>query len=116
MPNDVNAVKTSPVATSQGKVEVVPDLQVPANRIYNFVEQMREAYFEQHSLDWALDEIITRGIAEITRQVKTAKKTAESKAAGTVLREYNMTPEQAKAFIEQARKLMAEAQAKAATK
>jgi hypothetical protein len=74
----------------------VPDLAVPTNRIYNFVQQYRKDYFEDHSLDWCLDEIISRGIAEITRQVKTAKKVAVDKAAGSLLKEFNMTPAEAK--------------------
>ena len=87
---------TSPIATNAGTVLQVPDLAVPTNRIYNFVSQYRKDYFEDHSLDWCLDEIISRGIAEITRQVKTAKKVAVDKAAGSLLKEFNMTPAEAK--------------------
>ncbi len=90
------AVSTSPVATNAGTVVQVPDLAVPTNRIYNFVAQYRRDYFEDHSLDWCLDEIISRGIAEITRQVKTAKKVAVDKAAGSLLKEFNMSPAEAK--------------------
>jgi len=86
---------TSPVATNDGKVVQVADLSVPANRIYGFVEKNRKAYFEDHGLEWCLDEILSRGMAEITRQVKTARKTAENRAAGTVLKQFNLTPEQA---------------------
>ena len=94
-----SVASTSPVASSDGKVVQVPDLVVPTNRIYNFVAQYRREYFEDHSLDWCLDEIITRGIAEITRQVKTARKRAEEKTAGALLKEFNMTPAQAKATL-----------------
>ena len=87
---------TSPVATNAGTVVQVADLTVPTNRIYNFVSQYRKDYFEDHSLDWCLDEIISRGIAEITRQVKTAKKVAVDKAAGSLLKEFNMSPAEAK--------------------
>lgn len=87
---------TSVIATNDGKVVQVPDLAVPVNRIYNFVTQMRKEYFEDHSLDWCLDEILTRGIAEITRQVKTARERAKEKAAGSLLKEFNMTPAEAK--------------------
>src|SRR6266404_2766510 len=90
---------TSVVADAQGKVVQVPDLAVPTNRIYNFVAQYRKDYFEDHSLDWCLDEIISRGIAEITRQVKTAKKVAVDKAAGSLLKEFNMTPAEAKKLL-----------------
>jgi hypothetical protein len=77
----------------------VPDLNVPVNRIYNFVEANRKAYFEEHSLDWCLDEIISRGIAEITRQVKTAVKARENKAAGSLLKEFNLSPADAKKLL-----------------
>ena len=90
---------TSPVVDNKGKVSQVPDLNVPVNRIYNFVEANRKAYFEEHSADWCLDEIISRGIAEITRQIKTAVKARENKAAGTLLKEFNMTPQQAKQML-----------------
>ena len=90
---------TSPVVDGKGKVSQVPDLNVPVNRIYNFVEANRKAYFEEHSLDWCLDEIITRGIAEITRQVKTANKARENKAAGSLLKEFNLSPADAKKLL-----------------
>lgn len=90
---------TSAVATSEGKVLQVPDLTVPTNRIYNFVATMRKEYFEDHSLDWCLDEIITRGMAEITRQVKTARERAKEKAAGSLLKEFNLSPSDAKKLL-----------------
>jgi hypothetical protein len=90
---------TSPVVDGKGKVSQVPDLNVPVNRIYNFVEANRKAYFEEHSLDWCLDEIISRGIAEITRQVKTAVKARENKAAGSLLKEFNLSPADAKKLL-----------------
>jgi hypothetical protein len=92
-------VTTSPVATNAGTVVQVPDLAVPTNRIYNFVTQYRKDYFEDHSLDWCLDEIISRGIAEITRQVKTAKKVAVDKASGSLLKEFNLSPADAKKLL-----------------
>lgn len=90
---------TSPVATSAGQVVKLPDLTVPANRIYNFVEINRKAYFEEHSLEWCLDQIIERGIAEITRSVKNQVKTAKDRAAGALLKELNMSPGEAKAKL-----------------
>lgn len=86
---------TSATANAKGQIVVQPDLTVPAERIYNFVERNRKKYFEDHSLDWCLDEILTRGMAEITRQIKTSDVRAEQKAAGLVLKEFNMTPKQA---------------------
>jgi hypothetical protein len=87
---------TSPVATNDGKVVQVADLVVNANRIYGFVQRYKAEYFEDHGLDWCLDEILTRGMAEITRQVKTARERAKEKAAGSLLKEFNMTPAEAK--------------------
>ena len=87
------------ITDARGKLVEVADLHVPMNRIYNFVEANRKAYFEEHSADWCLDEIISRGIAEITRQIKTAVKARENKAAGTLLKEFNMTPQQAKQML-----------------
>ena len=89
----------SQVTLNDGSMVEMQDLVVPAAKIHNFVQINKEAYFEDHSLDWALDEILTRGMAEITRQIKTAKKTAENKAAGSLLKEFNMTPAQAKALL-----------------
>ena len=89
----------SAVVSNDGKVVQVPDLAVPTNRIYNFVTSYRKDYFEDHSLDWCLDEIITRGIAEITRQVKTAKKVAVDKASGSLLKEFNLSPADAKKLL-----------------
>ena len=87
---------TSQVAKNDGSLETVADLTVRADRFNNFVELHRKDYFEDHSLEWCLDAIITRGIAEIERQVKTAEKAALNRAAGTLQKEFNMTPEQAK--------------------
>lgn len=101
MSTNGNTQATSPVATNDGKVLQVVDLNVPANRIHGFVEMNRKDYFEDHSLDWALDEILTRGMAEITRQIKTAKVNAQNKAAGAIVKEFNMTPAEAKAAIKE---------------
>lgn len=96
------AVSTSAVATNAGTIVSVPDLTVPASRINNFVERYRKTYFEDHGLEWCLDEIITRGIAEITRQVKTAAKAAENRAFGELGRSFNMTPKQAAEYLKAA--------------
>src|SRR5882762_1272694 len=87
---------SSTVATNAGTTKSVPDLNVPATRIYGFVERFRKEYFEDHSLDWSLDQILTRGMAEIERQVKTARERAKQKAAGDLLKEFNLTPAEAK--------------------
>jgi hypothetical protein len=107
----------SAVATNAGTIVEVPDLKVPTNRIYNFVTTYRKDYFEDHSLDWCLDEIITRGIAEITRQVKTARKVAVDKASGSLLKEFNLSPADAKKLLlDMLAKQRAEAEAAAKAK
>jgi hypothetical protein len=103
-------MSTSNVADNTGKVVPVQDLTVKASKIHNFVEMHRKAYFEEHSLDWALDEILTRGMAEITRQIKTAAKTRDNKIAGDLLRLNNLTAAQAQELFV---KLQAEAAARA---
>jgi hypothetical protein len=90
----------STVTNNEGKLIEVSDLQLPADYIYNFVVMYTGKYFET---DWSLDRcfraIVDRGLAEIKRQVKTSEKLAVSKAAGAVLKEFNMSPEEAKRFI-----------------
>jgi hypothetical protein len=99
----------SVVATNDGKLVSLDNISVPAERVFSFVERNRQTYFEDHSLDWAVDEILTRGMAEITRQIKTARKVAENKASGDLLRQFKMSPEEAA-------KLLATLQAQAQTK
>ena len=53
-------VGTSLCVKNDGTKVQITDLVVAANRIYNFVEMNRTSYFEQHSMEWALDEIINR--------------------------------------------------------
>lgn len=97
----------SAVATNAGTIVAVPDLVVSASRINNFVEMYRKTYFEDHGLEWCLDEIISRGMAEIKRQVKTAAKTAENRASGELLRSFNMSPAQAKQLLAELQALKA---------
>ena len=85
---------TSLCVKSDGEKVMLPDLVVAANRIYNFVEANRTAYFEQHSLEWALDEILNRGIAEIKRAIKTGVKREADVAAGKAVKQLNLTPAQ----------------------
>ena len=99
MPSNGQVQTTSPVATNDGKVVQVPDLAVPSNRIAGFVAMYRKEYFEDHSLDWALDQILSRGMAEITRQVKTARERAKEKAAGSLLKEFNLSAKDAKVLL-----------------
>jgi hypothetical protein len=107
--------ETTKVASNDGKLIEVSNLVVDTSKIYNFVERYRKDYFEDHSLDWSLDEILSRGMAEITRQVKTARKRAEDSAAGTLLKQYNMSPAEA-AKILATLKAQSEAASKDASK
>jgi len=105
----------SKAASNDGQMVEVEDLIVEGVRIYSFVERNRKEYFEDHGLEWCLDEIISRGMAEITRQIKTAKTQAQQRAAGKLMQEYNLTPEMAKQILRDAiAKATVEAQAKAA--
>jgi hypothetical protein len=91
----------SQVATNDGKLVTMESLSLPATRIYGFVQRYKEDYFEDHSLDWCLDQIVTRGMAEIERQVKTAKKAEQNRAAGKLLEEFNLSiPDAKKQLIE----------------
>ena len=104
--NGKSAVAT--VVDGKPQLVQVPDLVVAANRIAGFVQQFKSEYFEDHGLDWCLDEIVTRGMAEIRRQVKTAKKTRENKVSGDLLRAYNLSPAEANKLLA---KLIAEQRA-----
>ena len=87
------------VADNTGKMIEVDDLIVEASRVYGFVEQYRKTYFEDHGLEWCLDEIITRGMAEIKRQVKTADTQAKNRVMGKLADQLNLTPAQAKEIL-----------------
>jgi hypothetical protein len=90
---------SSKVTDNTGKIVEVQDLSVSADKIYNFVQLHKTAYFEDHSLEWALDEIIARGCAEITRQVKTARKLDEQRKAAKVLEAFNLSPIEAQLLL-----------------
>lgn len=98
---------SSKVTDNTGKIIEVEDLAVQVAKIYNFVQMHKEAYFEDHSLEWALDEIISRGMSEITRVVKNNEKLAKQRAAAKVLDAFKCSPEEAY-------KLLAKLQADAA--
>ena len=74
-------------------------ITVSDDRIRNFVEAYRKEYFEDHSMEWCLDQIIERGCAEIKRQVKTAAKRQEQVVAGQLMDEFNLTPAQARQVL-----------------
>ena len=92
-------VGTSSIAGKDGKLQEGPNLQVAVESIYNFVERNREAYFEDHSLDWCLDEIIARGKAEIKRSIDAAVKRAKEKAALALLEMHHLTPDEAAKYL-----------------
>jgi hypothetical protein len=102
---------SSKVTDNTGKIVEVQDLSVSADKIYNFVQLHKQAYFEDHSLEWALDEIIARGCAEITRVVKTAAKLDTQRKAGKVLEAFNLSPADAAKLLAQ---LQADANKRAA--
>ena len=106
------------IADATGKlVEVSLDLSATlVDKVANFARDNRDAYFEDHSLDWALEEIVTRGVAEITRQIKTARKTAQAKASMKVLDAFNLSPSEAQALLAELARQKAEAAAKAKAK
>lgn len=93
---------TTLVADNKGDVIEVEDLSVPADRIYNFVERNRKEYFEDHGLEWCLDEILTRGMAEITRQVKTAAKQKEKNTLFTMTESLGLSLQEAQALLAEA--------------
>ena len=94
MATDTTPAGTSMCVRSNGEKVFIKDIPVAANEIFDFVEAYRVAYFEQHSLEWALGEIITRGKAEITRAIKTGEKRERDVAAGKAVKALNLTPEQ----------------------
>jgi hypothetical protein len=71
--------------------------------VENFV-LAHKGYFEEHSLPWCIEEIISRGKAEILRSIKSAAKARENKAAGTLISKLGLTVEQAQAILAQAAK------------
>lgn len=83
-----------------GEVEQEPVL-LDASFFLNFILQHHD-HFEDMSLQSAVEYIVTRGKAEIERQIKTAKKTQENKVYGDLARKYNLTLQQAQAILEQA--------------
>lgn len=93
---------TTLVADNKGDLIEVEDLSVPADRIYDFVERNRKDYFEDHGLEWCLDEILTRGMAEITRQVKTAAKQKEKNTLSAMVDGLGLTLAEAQSLLTQA--------------
>lgn len=109
MANNQAPEGTSLCVKSDGTKVHVKDLVIAANMIFNFVEMNRTAYFEQHSLEWAIEEIIARGKAEITRSIKTGVKREADVQAGKTLKALNMTPQQLVAEFVRLKTLEAEA-------
>lgn len=93
------------VSDGKGNLVQVPNLLVQASDVYGFAQLYD--IFEGKSLDYVLAKLIERGKAEIIRTEKTKVKTAANKAAGELLKEFNMTPAQAKAALEAAAKQIA---------
>lgn len=91
---------TAKVADNHGNLIDVEDVVIDATLVYGFIMEHAD-YFEvdNHSIKYCVEEIITRGKAEITRQIKTAQKTRENKVYGDLARKYNLTLEQAQAVL-----------------
>jgi hypothetical protein len=100
---------------ADGTIVEMVNLVIPANQIYGFVEAYRTAYFEEHSLDWAKDEILTRGKAEIKRSVKNGEKREKQVAAGKALAKLELTPDQLLAKFAELQAALAELQKAKAT-
>lgn len=111
--SDNKVLGTSSVTNNDGKTLTMQNLEVPVERFYNFVQQNAKHIesFKDHSLEYCLEYIISRGLAEITRQVKAQAERARQQASAEVLNKFNLSPEQAKVLLA---KLVAEEQAKAA--
>ena len=85
-------------AQMQGEEIPQEPILVDASFFMNFILANHQT-FEDMSLQSAVEYIISRGKAEIERQVKTAMKTKENKVYGDLARQYNMTLDQAKAAL-----------------
>ena len=90
------------VIGNDGAMHEQVQLTVETKRIANFVEAYRKEYFEDHSMEWCLDAIIERGIAEIKRYVKTNDARKKQMAAGSLVKEFGLSIEQAKAVLTEA--------------
>jgi hypothetical protein len=91
------------VATNNGEMQEQELVLIDPTLFYSFIMQHAE-YFdvENHTMTHCVEEILTRGKAEITRQIKTAAKTRENKVYGDLARKYNLTLEQAQAVLSKA--------------
>ena len=103
----------SQVTTNDGKLIEVADLVLQADYIYNFV-QLHKGDGKHFPSDWGLDRafrnILDRGMAEITRTEKTKVKVAKDKAAGSLLKELNLSPADAKRMLAELAMLRANAE------
>src|ERR1700704_6467852 len=93
-------VNGTQVANNKGEMVTQEPVILDATLFYSFIMEHAE-YFEveSHSIQWCVEEILSRGKAEITRQIKTAAKTRENKVYGDLARKYNLTLEQAQAVL-----------------
>ena len=73
-------------------------------QLRNFVEANRRKYFEDHSLNYCVEQILQRGMAEITRYIKTNENRKEQMASGALIKELGLTPAQAKEILAEALK------------
>src|SRR5258708_5195214 len=82
------------------KGEEIPQepILIDASFFMNFVLANHDT-FDGLSVQSAVEYIISRGKAEIERQIKTAQKQRENKVYGDLARKYNLTLEQAQAVL-----------------
>src|ERR1700675_1677204 len=84
----------------QGEEIPQEPILIDASFFLNFMLSNHKT-FEGMSVQSGLEYIISRGKAEIERQIKTARKTAENKVVGDLARKYNLTLEQAETVMAQ---------------
>ena len=88
-------------AQMQGEEVPQEPILIDASFFMNFILANHKT-FEGLSVQSSVEYILERGKAEIERQIKTARKTAENKVYGDLARKYNLTLEQAQQYLEQA--------------
>jgi hypothetical protein len=94
--------QSATVVGNDGVQHEVATPNVDVKFINNFIEMYRTEYFEDHSFQWCLDQIVERGMAEIKRYVKTNASRKEQMALGALAKEYNLTPETAREVLKAA--------------
>ncbi len=82
----------------QGEEYLVEDVEVDQSLYLDYI-LANHKFFAGMSLSSSVEYMFTRAKAEITRQIKTAETQKTNKVSGTLLKEFNLTPEQARQLI-----------------